>query len=62
MTYGVNDNLGRRRFVKVDVRVGQGCQAADGRVIRASADAGMEQEKIDDRLNAGLNTASPCGE
>ena len=57
MTDGVNDDFGFRGLVKNHVRIGQGRHAPDGWVVRASANAGIQQQKIDDRLNAALNTA-----
>ncbi len=55
MTDGVNDDFSLRRFVENHIGVRQGYHAPDGWIIRAGADAGIKQQKLDDRLNTGLN-------
>ena len=62
MTDGVDDDLGLGRFVEDHIGIGQGRHAPDGRIVCARADAGIQQKKIDDRLNAGLKRRAPCGE
>jgi hypothetical protein len=57
MTNGVNDDLGFGSLVENEMRIRQCRHAPDGRVVRAGADARMQQQKIDDRLNAGLHAA-----
>jgi hypothetical protein len=52
VAHGVINDLGFRGLVKNDVRVGRCRQAADGGIIRAGADVGMKQEKVDNSLNA----------
>ena len=56
VTDGVNDDLGFRGLVENQIGVGQRGHAPDTRIIRASADAGIQQQKVDDRLDARLNT------
>jgi hypothetical protein len=51
----VNDDLGFRGLVKNQIGIWQRGHAPDGRIVRAGADAGIKQQKIDDRLNARLN-------
>ena len=57
MTDGVDDDLGLRHFVEDHVRVGQGGHAPDGWIVRVGANAGMQQQKVDNCLDAGLNAA-----
>jgi len=51
----MDDDLGFCRLVENHVAVRQCRQAPNGRIIRAGADAGIQQQKVDDRLNASLN-------
>jgi len=55
MANSMDDDLGFRGLVENQVGVRQRCHAPDGRIVRACADAGIKQQKIDDCLNAGLN-------
>jgi hypothetical protein len=55
MTNGVDDDLGFRGLIENQVGVRQGCHATDGRIVRTRADARIKQQKIDDRLYAGMN-------
>jgi hypothetical protein len=54
MPNGVDDDLGFRGLVESQIGVRPRCHAPDGRIVRACADAGIQQQKIDDGLNAGL--------
>src|SRR5712691_8424197 len=55
MADGVDDDLGFGDLVEDEIRVRRGRQASNDRIIRADADMGMNQEKVDDRLYARLN-------
>jgi len=55
MANGMDDDLGFRGLVENQVWVRQRCHASDGRIVRACADAGIQQQKVDDGLNAGVN-------
>ena len=57
MTDGVNDDLGFGGFAENEIGVGRRRQATNARVVRAGADVGIKQRKLDDGLNAGLNAS-----
>ena len=58
MANRVVDDLGFRCLVQNQIEVRQRGHAPDSGVVRAGADAGIQQQKVDDRLNAGVN--APC--
>jgi hypothetical protein len=45
-----------RGLIENQIGVWQRCHAPDGWIVSASADAGMQQQKVDDRLDGCLNT------
>jgi hypothetical protein len=51
----MNDDLGLSGLVENQIGVRRRRHATDSRIVRASADVGMQQQKIGDSLNAGLN-------
>ena len=53
----MDDDLGLSDLIKNKVGIRRRCHASDGRVVRARADLGVKHQKVDDRLNAGLNTS-----
>lgn len=55
MTHGMNNDFGFRGLIKHEIEIGKRRQTPDDRIIRAGADVGMEQEKVDDDLNTSLN-------
>jgi hypothetical protein len=55
MADGMNDDLRLSNFVEDEIGIRLRRQAADGRIVRASADTRMKQKKINDGLNTGLN-------
>jgi len=61
VAHGMNDDLGRRGLIKNDVRVGRCRQAADSGIIRAGANVGMKQKKVDNSLNTSLNALGSLG-
>lgn len=59
MANRVNDDLGFCGLIENQIGVRQRGHAPDGRIVSASADAGMQQQKIDDRLDARLAASGP---
>jgi len=55
MTNGMDDYFGVRGLVKHQIGVRRCRHTANGQIVSARADIGVQQQKIDDRLNAGLN-------
>src|SRR6516162_1794476 len=55
MANRVNDDLALGDLVENQVRVRRHWHPADGRIICATPDVGMQQQKIGERLDAGLN-------
>jgi hypothetical protein len=55
VTDRVNDDLSLGRFVKNEVWVRRGVQAANNWIGCADPDMRMDREKVDDRLDARLN-------
>ena len=55
MTHRMNDDFGFRGLIKNEIRIRWRRQAVDPLIIRAGADVGMQQEKVDDGLNTSLN-------
>ena len=58
----MNDDFGLGGLVENDIGVRRRREAADDRIVRAGADVGINQQKVDDGLNAGLNAPATCGE
>jgi hypothetical protein len=65
MANGMNDNLGFGNFVENQIRLGRCTQTTNNRIVRPNTDVRMSQQKIDDALQASLNTLRPswrmCG-
>ncbi len=59
MAHGMDDDLGFGRLVENEMGIRQCRHAPDGRVVCAGANMGIHQKKVDDRLNARLNTGAP---
>jgi len=57
MTNGMDNDFALTDFVKDEIRIRRGRHPPDKRIVRAGANVGMKQQKIDDRLNAGVNSA-----
>ena len=55
MPDGVNDDLGLRGLVENEIGVRRRRHPTDGRIVGAAADLGMQQQKVGEGLNAGLN-------
>jgi hypothetical protein len=55
MPEGVNDDLGLRDLIENQIRVRGGGHPTDRRVVCALADMRIEQKKVGNGLNAGLN-------
>jgi hypothetical protein len=55
MANGVNDDLVRRGLVENQVRIRGGGHPTDRRVVCAATDIRVEQKKVGNGLNAGLN-------
>jgi hypothetical protein len=52
MTNGMDDDLVFGGFVEDEIGTRRHRHAPDDWIVRASADAGMQQQEIDDGLNA----------
>ena len=63
MADGMNNKLVVRRFIENKIGVGRRRHAAGRGVVRARTDKGMQQKKVNNFLNAGLETGrAPCGD
>ena len=51
----MNDDYVVADFIRHPIRIRRNNQAANGRIVRAPTNEGMERQKIDKGLNAGLN-------
>jgi hypothetical protein len=51
----VDDDLCFGDLVEDEIWVRRGREASNGRIVRADADMRMNQEKVDDRLDASLH-------
>jgi hypothetical protein len=58
MTDSMNDDLGLGGLVENEVAVARSPDTPDNWTIRMGCDDGMQQQRIDDGLNAGWNAAS----
>jgi hypothetical protein len=56
MPDGVDDDFGFAALVEDEIRIWRRRQTPNGPIIRSDADVRMVQEKVDDGLNARLNT------
>ena len=56
MTDGVDDDLGFRDLVENQIRIRQRGHTPDGGIVRACANTGMSQQKIDDCMKPGLHS------
>ena len=55
MTYRVDYDLGLRRLIENEVRIGGRRQASNGRIIRSDAGMRMTEQKTEKCLNACLH-------
>ena len=55
MAHCVNNDLGLGNLIENQKGIWRCRQTAHGRIVHAGADKRIKREKIDDRLNAGLN-------
>ena len=57
MTNGMDNDLALSGFVKNEIWIRRGRHPPDDRIVRTGAYVGMQQQQIDDRLNAGVHAA-----
>ena len=52
----MDDDLSVRGLVEDYERIGQHCHTPDGWIVRAGAEVRVQQQQVNDGLNAGLDT------